>query len=103
MGLTKFPRAGPGQIKITRPGRAGPKKNYPGRAGQKKNCSGRAGQLFLAARPDGPGRPAANYGSGSSKNILQTESNLQFCSQNLREREQKLRKLDEKKSNYICW
>ena len=57
MGLKKFPRAGPGQIKITRagPGWAGPKKKLPG--------PGRAGQLFLAARPDGPGRPAANYGS----------------------------------------
>ena len=66
-------RFGPGQHgadKIST-SRAGPDKNYADRAGskkitraepgRKKNCSGRAGQFFLAARPDGPGRPAANY------------------------------------------
>ena len=33
-----------------------------GSTGLKKNHSGQAGQLFLAARPNSPGRPTANYG-----------------------------------------
>ena len=36
------------------------------RAGRDKNYSGRAGQLFLAAHPNGPGRPADNYGSNTN-------------------------------------
>ena len=50
-----------GQIKITGPGQKKITRAGPGRKTIAR--PGRAGQLFLAARPDGPGRPAANYGS----------------------------------------